>query len=165
MKTKVKSEVVEQIPTELNTLKENFNNIMICALCKNREANKKNTHFLTDGIIRSCLNFNGSKEREKGFYFDVSNDNAFIEFNFQRGTSVDTLKSMFGRDITDEEIEKAKLIPFSVDNIFCSICESYFTEIENNFIRDILPIFRNTDLTDKSIINLTNIKTVRLFFY
>jgi len=138
---------------------------MICALCKDREANKKNTHFLTDGIIRSCLNLDGSKKREKGFYFDLSNDNAFIEFNFQRETSVDKLKSSLGREVTDEEIEKAKSIPFSVDNVFCNVCESYFTEIENKFINEILPSFRNTNLTGKDRINLTGIKTVRLFFY
>lgn len=138
---------------------------MTCALCKEREADKKNTHFLTDGIIRSCLNLDGSKEREKGFYFDLSNDNAFIEFNFQRGTSVDKLKSSLGREVTEEEIEKAKSIPFSVDNVFCSVCENYFTEIENKFIGEILPNFRNTDLTGKDKTNLTDIKTVRLFFY
>lgn len=138
---------------------------MNCALCREKKADKKNTHFLTDGIIRSCLNLDGSKEREKGFYFDLSNDNAFVEFNFQRGTCVDKLRSSLGRDITDEEIEKAKSIPFSVDNVFCSVCESYFTEIESKFITEILPSFRNSDLTDKSTINLIDIKTVRLFFY
>ncbi|MBK8657107.1 MAG: hypothetical protein IPN20_25120 [Haliscomenobacter sp.] len=39
----------------------------ICALCAKNEANKKNTHYLTDGIIRSCLNEDGSNVREKGF--------------------------------------------------------------------------------------------------
>jgi len=61
---------------------------MICALCKNREADKKNTHYLTDGIIRSCLNQDGSGDREKGFYFDLSNKSSYVEFNFQRETSV-----------------------------------------------------------------------------
>ena len=138
---------------------------MTCALCKEKEAYKKNTHFLTDGIIRSCLNLDGSREREKGFYFDLSNGNAFIEFNFQRGTSIDKLKCLLGREATEEEIEKAKLIPFSVDNVFCGDCENYFTEIESKFISEILPSFRNTDLTHKEKINLIDIKTVRLFFY
>ena len=137
---------------------------MTCALCKAREANKKNTHFLTDGIIRSCLNLDGSKKREKGFYFNLSNDNPFIEFNFQRETPINKLKSSLAREVTDEENEKAKSIPFSVDNVFCSVCENYFTEIESKFINELLPIFRNTDLTDKDITNLTDIKTVRLFF-
>lgn len=56
---------------------------MICALCKNREADKKNTHYLTDGIIRSCLNQDGSGDREKGFYFDLSNKSSYVEFNFK----------------------------------------------------------------------------------
>jgi hypothetical protein len=102
---------------------------------------------LTDGIIRSFLNFDGSKEREKCLYFDLSNDNAFIEFNFQRGTSVGKLKSSLGIEITDEEIEKAKSIPFSVNNVFYSVFKNKFTEIENKFISEILPNFRNGSTT------------------
>lgn len=120
---------------------------MIWSLCKEGEADKKNTHFLTDGIIRSFLNFDGSKEREKCLYFDLSNDNAFIEFNFQRGTSVGKLKSSLGIEITDEEIEKAKSIPFSVNNVFYSVFKNKFTEIENKFISEILPNFRNGSTT------------------
>jgi hypothetical protein len=138
---------------------------MTCALCKEREADKKNTHFLTDGIIRSCLNLDGSKEREKGFYFDLSNDNAFVEFNFQRGTSIDKLEASLGRQVSDDEIEKAKAIPFSVDNVFCSVCESYFTEIENKFIAETLPKFRNTNLSETDKIGFDDVKSIRLFFY
>ena len=35
---------------------------MVGTLCKEREANKTNTHYLTDGIIRSCLNQEGKTE-------------------------------------------------------------------------------------------------------
>lgn len=138
---------------------------MTCALCKEREADKKNTHFLTDGIIRSCLNLDGSKEREKGFYFDLSNNNAFVEFNFQRGTSIDKLEASLGRQVSDDEIEKAKAIPFSVDNVFCSVCESYFTEIVNKFLAETLPKFRNTNLSEKDKIGFDDVKSIRLFFY
>ena len=138
---------------------------MTCALCKEREADKKNTHFLTDGIIRSCLNLDGSKEREKGFYFDLSNDNAFVEFNFQRGTSVDKLEASLGRQVSDDEIQKAKAIPFSVDNVFCSVCESYFTEIENKFIAETLPKLRNANLSATDKIGFDDVKSIRLFFY
>lgn len=138
---------------------------MTCALCKEREADKKNTHFLTDGVIRSCLNLDGSKERDKGFYFSLSNDNAFVEFNFQRGTSIDKLEASLGRKVSDNEIEKAKGNPFSVDNIFCSICESYFTKIENKFIAETLPKFRNVNLTAVDKIVDDDVKSIRLFFY
>jgi nitrogen regulatory protein PII-like uncharacterized protein len=138
---------------------------MTCALCQVREANKKNTHYLTDGIIRSCLNQDGSGEREKGFYFDLSNNSAFVEFNFQRETSISKLEESLGRKPTDEEIENAKEIPFSVDYVFCSICENLFTSIESNFIENILPKFRESDLNDNEEIEVAEFKEFRLFFY
>ncbi len=138
---------------------------MICKLCKEREANKKNTHYLTDSIIRTCLNLDGSNERESGFYFDISNDTPFIDFNFQRGTSVTKLEESLGREATEEEIEKAKEIPFSVDNIFCSDCEDIFTSVETPFIESILPRFRQTDLTGVERIEIAENKTAKLFFY
>ena len=138
---------------------------MICALCQEKEANKKNTHYLTDGIIRSCLNQDGSGEREKGFYFDLSNNSAFVEFNFQRETSIPKLEESLGREPTDEEIEKAKQIPFSVDYVFCSDCEAIFTSIENSFIENILPQFRESDLNDIAEIENTEYKQIRLFFF
>ena len=124
---------------------------MTCKLCKEREANKKNTHYLSDGIIRSCLNLDGqdgNRNRAKGFYFDLSNDTAFIEFNFQQNTSVPKLEEALGRNPTEEEIERAKQIPFSVDYVFCAECENIFTVIESTFTNDILSKFRNSDLTD-----------------
>lgn len=138
---------------------------MICALCKEQEADKKNTHFLTDCIIRNCLNLDGSIEREKGFYFNLSNSHPFIEFNFQRETNTDKLESSLGRQITDDEIQKAKVIPFSVANVFCSICENIFTEIESKFITKILTKFRNADLSKIDSLNFEDVKLVRLFFY
>jgi hypothetical protein len=138
---------------------------MICKLCLERQADKKNTHFLTDGIIRSCLNLDGSKEREKGFYFDLSNKTPFVEFNFQRETTIDKLENSIGRQVSDEEIDKAKVIPFSVDNVFCSTCEARFTEIESKFIANILPQFRDTRLSDVKSVTISDNITVRLFFY
>lgn len=138
---------------------------MICSLCKDREADKANTHYLTDGIIRSCLNQDGSSEREKGFYFDLSSKSAFVEFNFQRETSIEILEESLGRQTTDEENHNAKKIPFSVDFVFCNQCENIFSEIENSFINTILPRFRNTNLNGVCQININKCKQVRLFFY
>lgn len=67
---------------------------------------------MTDAIIRTCLNIDGSNQREKGFYFDVSNDKPYINFNFQRETPPDKIESMLDREITDEEIDRAKLVLF-----------------------------------------------------
>jgi hypothetical protein len=138
--------------------------IMLCACCQKREANKKNTHYLTDGIIRSCLNLEGNAEREKGFYFDLSNK-THVNFNFQRGTDIEKLEAALGRPATEEEIEKAKQNPYSVDNIFCDQCENIFSEIETNFITTILPRFRNSNLSNEASLSVNDVKLVRLFFY
>lgn len=141
---------------------------MKCALCIDNEANKTNTHYLSDAIIRSCLNLDGldgNKNREKGFYFDISNSSAFVEFNFQRATSIPRLEEALGRKPTDEEINQAMQIPFSVDYVFCKNCEDKFTAIENDFLNHILPRLRGQNLDGVLEISFTEIKTIRLFCY
>lgn len=137
---------------------------MICSLCLEKEANKENTHFLTDSIIRNCLNLDGCNDRGKGFYFDLSNKSSFVEFNFQRGTSFERLQKSMGRAPSENEIVKAKKNPFSVDYVFCSTCEGIFTSIENDFIQYILPKFRNSDLSQKESIEVQESTIARLFF-
>ena len=136
----------------------------ICKFCQIKEANKKNTHYLTDSIIRSCLNIEGSNNREKGLYFEISSKNPFIEFNFQR-IDEQSIEKAIGRKPTEDEIENAKQIPFSVDYIFCSDCEKQFTEIETKFIEKILPKFRQNDLTGLSSISVEENIICRDFFY
>ncbi len=138
---------------------------MKCALCHEKDADKKNTHYLTDAIIRSCLNIDGSGDREKGFYFDVSNTIPGMEFNFQREAPIPEVETALGRGISGDDIEIAKSIPFSVDYVFCSDCEKIFTTIETAFIQKILPKFRQSDLTSVTNVNEEDVKNVRLFFY
>jgi hypothetical protein len=137
---------------------------MTCALCNKKEANKKNTHYLTDAIIRTCLNLNGENVRESGFYFDLSDDSIYSKFNFQRQTSVEKLTESLKREPTEDEIEAAKIVPFSVDNVFCNECEDIFSEIENIFLSNYLPAFRNSDLTDILYKEFADSKSIRLFF-
>lgn len=136
---------------------------MKCALCNLTEADKKNTHFLTDSIIRSCLNENGENIREKGFYFDLSNENPFVEFNFQKRTTPQKLESALGREPSETEIEKAKHIPFSVDFVFCVSCEKKFTSIEDKFINKHLRNFRINKYTNE-FIELDDFKVIKSFF-
>lgn len=138
---------------------------MKCSLCTIREADKKNTHYFTDKIIRSCLNLDGGNERETGFYFDMFNDTPFAEFNFQRETPIIKLEETLGREANEEEIENAKQIPFSVDYVFCTHCEAIFTQIEDAFINNILPKFRESDIREFEELEFEEIKIIRLFFY
>ncbi len=137
---------------------------MKCQLCKEKDATKKNTHYLTDSIIRTNLNEDGSNKREKGAYFDMSNTNAFTEFNFQRGTSPEKIKEILGREPTEEEIEAAKEIPFSVDDTFCPDCENIFTQIESEFIQNVLPQITNDIAKDKEFIEVDENELTRRFF-
>jgi len=136
----------------------------ICKYCQINEANKKNTHYLTDAIIRSCLNLEGSNNREKGLYFAINSKNPFIEFNFQR-IDEQTIENAIGRKPTEDEIENAKQIPFSVDYIFCNSCEKKFTDIETEFIEKVLPKFRQNDLTGLTFISIEENFICRNFFY
>ena len=138
---------------------------MKCALCKLNEADKSNTHCLTDAIIRSCLNQDGSQIREKGLYVDLSTTQSYVDFNFQRETSVEEIEKSLGREPNDEEIEKAKEVPFSRDGVFCSKCENIFTEIETRFIKKILPVFREANHYSRESREVEDTWGIRMFFY
>jgi len=134
-----------------------------CKLCLTNYADKANTHYLTDGIIRSCLNEEGSNIREKGLMFNISLDNNYIEAKFQRNTSQQAIHETFGRDPNDLEIEEAKHVPYSVDYVFCSSCEKRFTEMEEPFLNAILPQLRGENLDGRTSITFDSL-IVRKFF-
>ncbi|OGX85084.1 hypothetical protein BEN47_15310 [Hymenobacter lapidarius] len=93
----------------------------------------------------------------------MSNDSPFVKFSFQRNTSVEQIEDTLGRESSDQEQEEAKRIPFSVDNVFCSICEDIFTTIESGF-SDILPLFRAANLSQTDSVILADGTLARLFF-
>lgn len=134
----------------------------ICALCKVHKADKKNTHYLSDSIIRRNLNLDGGNSRETGFYYTLG-DEPYIKFGFQRNTNIERVKQELQREPTSEECEEAKKNPFSVDDVFCKVCEDRFTAIETKFIKDILPKIRKLNSDDKEIC-IDDIKTTKLFF-
>ena len=143
--------------------------IVKCPLCEEnfkKEDLKTNTHYLTDGIIRSALNMDGSKGRGEGFYFEISTDSPYIEANFQQITSAEKLKRELGREVTEIEIEKSKsTIVFSVNYVFCKGCEDKFTNIETKFQNIILPKLRKKGgLNGISELTLENSNLIRIFF-
>ena len=135
----------------------------LCKLCCERPADKTNTHYLTDGVIRSCLNEAGSNEREKAMAFNISIDEKSIEARFQRNTSQKEILETFGREASEEEIQEAKKPMFSVDHVFCSECEKKFTLIETPFLQNILPKLRGRDFTGQQEISF-NDDLLREFF-
>lgn len=140
----------------------------ICKLCLTKEADKTNTHYLTDYIIRSCLNqdgVDGDKNRDRGAYFDMSSG-SFPEFKYQRNTSPGKIEEVLGREATEDEIETMKRErDFSVDNFFCSECEARFGEIETDF-REIYVRFRRGEFGPPEVFfdKDEDILVIRLFF-
>lgn len=136
----------------------------ICKFCQERPANKKNTHYLTDAIIRTCLNEQGANIREKGVMYEISTIKDSIEFRFQRETSQDAITNALGRAPQENEIDKAKSIPFSVDYMFCSECENKFTVLETPFMEKIVPKLHGKDFTNVKEITFEEVIEIRLFF-
>ncbi len=137
---------------------------MICELCKQEKLPKSNTHYLTDAIIRDCINADGYTGREKGLYFGISNKGMGLEFNFQKSTPVDSIEQVLGRAPSEEEIEKAKQNPYSVNDKFCIECEQKFTKIETKFIEKYYhPLFRKRCFVQEKL-NKQDALSIRLFF-
>lgn len=135
-----------------------------CKFCQENAADKKNTHYLTDAVIRTCLNEGGSNTREKGAMFNISTTKDDVEFRFQRSTSKEAIIEALGREPHQAEIDKAMLIPFSVDYVFCSECEARFTVIEKSFLEKIIPELRGKDFTGINEVSFKEVKEIRLFF-
>ncbi|MBP5557186.1 MAG: hypothetical protein J6X65_05750 [Bacteroidales bacterium] len=151
-----------------NQREDNMLGNNICAFCGHRVANKKNTHYLTDMIIRKCLNDEGCNTREKGSYYVISSHNNSVCYHYQREVSSKIIEEIIGRTTTDKENQQEGKIPFSVDDVFCSDCEkNIFTNIEKDFSNCILPKFRKSTphQAKEVIISGTDISKLRLFFY
>lgn len=138
----------------------------ICKLCQTREADKKNTHCLTDGIIRSALNIDGSNIRNRGFYFELGTETPFVEFGIQQDTPPLKVEEAIGRELTEAEILTGMQNPSAVDNCFCSDCEKHFADdIESKFMSAVLPKLRKKNFSKATGLELQNANLVRVFFY
>lgn len=133
-----------------------------CKTCQTKAANKTNTHYLTDSVIRTCLNEGGENTREKGLAYNISLKKNSIEPRFQRNTSQKGIRQAYGREATEEEIEIALQPLYSVNHVFCNECEDRFTEIEEAF-KKTLSQFRNQEFSNNSVAHFDDI-SVRRFF-
>lgn len=132
----------------------------VCALCKEKKADKKNTHYLTDSLFRSI---GGDGKREFGSYYDISNNTVAMRYIFQRNTPYEKIVESLGREPKSQEIEDAKRNPFSVNDVFCVNCERLFSKIEDQFTKLVLPIIENHALLHDDSIELDESRMMRLF--
>ena len=89
--------------------------MLICLLCQQNEATKKNSHLMPHFLIKTAINKEGSKERDSELTFGFSARD-FVDTYFGRSITVDTIKQYKGRELTEEEMKDEN--PFSKDYIF-----------------------------------------------
>lgn len=137
----------------------------MCALCEERIADKKNTHYLSDGIIRQTLNVNGCNKRGYGSFCSFRTDSPYITYGFQQNVSPDEIQKELGHPANDLEIDNARNNKaFSVDYVFCSHCEKLFGRIEDDFTQRVLNKVRDKDLPIGAF-PLPEAILIRKFFY
>ncbi|WP_073246532.1 hypothetical protein [Maribacter aquivivus] len=140
---------------------------MKCKLCGLDKVPKSNTHYLTDFVIRTALNEDGSKLRGKGSYWSIDPNKATVDYKFQQEISIPNLENLLGRQSTEEEnLDAEENIDFTVSDSFCQQCEDIFTKIEDEFASKIIQKFRDTNLNgiDQIELNKNDSQILRLFF-
>lgn len=134
-----------------------------CALCLKNDAIETNTHYLTDFVTKRALNQDGSNERDKNLSFQFSASSPFTKLTFKKNTSVEKIREVLGRDSTDQENEESKTSKdYSVDFVFCPVCEKKFGAIESAFANKFIPKFR-MNKTLEGVPEVDVIKDIKLF--
>lgn len=143
---------------------------VICPFCEEdvKKKNlilKSNTHYLTNSIVKRSINYDGSKNDNKGLYSEVD-AYGFMKVNVQQGVTPEKFIEIIGRPLKKEEVDKSKHsdVAFSVSYVFCTGCEIKFGTIEDKFMNDICPKLRNRDLTGISELPFENSNLARVFF-
>ena len=139
-----------------------------CPLCTDefeKEELKTNTHYLTNSIIKRAINYDGSKNDNKGLYVEID-DTGSIEINFQQGVTPEKFIELVGRPYNNEELHKSNssVVIGSVNHVFCKECEIKFGTIETKFMTDICPKLRNSDLIGMPELLHKNSILIRVFF-
>lgn len=99
----------------------------ICNLCKKRSADKKNSHIIPHGLIKSMANQLGKKEREYEINFRIGylEDETYIG----RSVSPEKIEEVLGKDQISKNIN-----PYVRDYILCRICEERIASIESSYL-------------------------------
>lgn len=140
----------------------------ICSLCNKREAIKSNSHILPFFLIKTAISKEGSKQRDYELTFTFSEAD-LVETYFGRNITLDTIEKYKGRELTEEELVEKN--PFSRDNLFCSECEVYFSQLEDYFSKKVhQPLTRSSfpntfnDQKDNRVSRFTETVDSRLVF-
>ena len=92
-----------------------------CTICKEREANKTNSHLISDFIVKMVASVDGEPSRDKGLLYEFLLK-GIIEIMIPRGVSPEVLEESFG-NLKETVLCGGYRTIVAKDYIFCSECE------------------------------------------
>lgn len=114
-----------------------------CTICKEREANKTNSHLIPDFLVKIVASVDGEPNRDKELLFEFFSEGK-IETMITRGVSPFVLEEIFG-NLLEAVLDGGYRTIVAKDYIFCSECEKMLSEylespyaetLENNKKKD-----------------------------
>ena len=137
-------------------------NMMKCALCKHKNADKKGSHIIPFFIVESMHNIPGVKGRDYECSYSIDNTNAGIFIG--RSILPDKIEKIFGYEKKQEELQRL-VNPYIRDNIFCTECEKRLETIETFYSSRIHKVLKNKAILEKrNEILLKDNNYLRLFW-
>ncbi len=105
-------------------------NLPSCTLCTKNPADKSGSHIIPHFLIKSMVNENNSKGRDK----EISHLIGGIAANtfFGRQVTPESIDEVLGRDLTDEELEH-NINHYVKDNFLCTACEKRLSVLESYY--------------------------------
>lgn len=104
----------------------------MCALCRERDADKTGSHLAPNFMIHSMFSFDGKgrRNREIAMRDHLNSEERMIYYGSE--VSPEAINADHGDDLTDEELEK-NVNNLVCDNLFCKTCEDRFGVLETNY--------------------------------
>lgn len=100
----------------------------MCPICQDKVADKKNVHLIPWFLIKKCITYKGSGNRDMEVSFTI-NPRDFSKVYSGRSVLPESLEDL--GELHD--LQKEKENPYSVDNLICSDCETKLSRLEAIF--------------------------------
>lgn len=143
--------------------------MILCTLCKEKEANQTGSHIFSRFLIKSAINIDEKKLRGKEAVFRIGSQKFTKAYIGSRITDEDVNK-LFGRPVDELNLEKEN--PHTKSYFLCSTCEKRFKICEDYFSENFYSKYKTEKLlVDKhnkfDTLQLNNISPslIRLFIY
>lgn len=138
-----------------------MNDYPICKLC-GKPANQTGSHIITAWLISHVFD-EDNRNRNHEIMFNTASLGQNEPPYFGRGVKPETIQSIIGRDLDEEEIESQRN-EIVKDYLFCSVCEKRFQIIEDLFLKVHRKILEEESENSINFVSNDN-NVTRLFFY